>query len=366
MLSRIGILCFAASYLIVLALEISRLVFRSGVRGAFMLGWAAAGLLAHSIYLYYQAVGSDGVPLSSWRDWFLVAAWFLMVVYLYLVFYNPRNMLGVFLLPLVLGLIGMAWFVVSPAPFARQPASQIWGGIHGVSIGLAAAAMLLGFASGLMYLWQDHRLKHKIPPGKGLKLPSLEWLQHAAIRSMVASVILVGIGILTGMVLNLIDRRQPENRLRWFDPIVLGTSLMFFWLLFAVHVSYLFRRARRGRIVAYLAVLSFAILAVVLAAGLLLNSQHGGNKGEGGRMKREEKIANWQLQIANCKLNITGAMPTLAVGMMPSPLASHMPTTSVGMAPCPLSTFHFPLSTPHSTFRLPPSPFLHATSSRRL
>ncbi len=302
MLSRVSIICFAASYLIVLALEISRLTFRSGVRGAFMVGWAVAGLLAHTIFLYNQAVSSAGVPLSSWRDWFLVAAWFLMIVYLYLVYYHPRNMLGVYLMPLVLGLIGMAWSV-SPEPFARQPASQIWGGIHGASIGLAAAAMLFGFAAGLMYLRQDHRLKHKIPPGKGLKLPSLEWLQHAAVRSMVASTVLVGIGVLTGMVLNLIDRRQPDERLRWFDPFVLGTTLLFIWLLFAVHVSYLFRHARRGRIVAYLAILSFLFLVIVLAAGLLLNSQHGGAKGEGGRRKAEETIANWKLQNAKCKLN---------------------------------------------------------------
>jgi ABC-type uncharacterized transport system permease subunit len=358
MLSRVSILCFAASYLIVLALEISRLVFRSGVRGAFLVGWAAAGLLAHSIFLYNQAVTSAGAPLSSWRDWFLVAAWFLMLVYLYLFFYHPHNTIGVFLLPLVLGLIGMGWFVVSPAPFARQPASQIWGGIHGASIGLAAAAMIFGFATGLMYLRQNHRLKHKIPPGKGLKLPSLEWLLHAMIRSMAASTALVGVGVLTGMVLNLIDRQPPEDRLHWFDPMVLGTSLLFFWLLFALQVAYFFRRARRGRIVAGLAILNFIILVIVLAAGLLLNSQHGGKKGEGGRGKAEVRIANCQFQIANCKLNNSGAMPTLVVGMMQSPLASHMPTTSVGMAPNPLPTPHCPLST---------SPFaLHATSSRRL
>ena len=278
MLSRVSIICFAASYAIVLALEISRLVFRSGVRGAFLVGWAAAGLLAHSIYLYNEAVSSAGVPLSSWRDWFLVAAWFLMIVYLFLFFYHPRNMLGVFLLPLVLGFVGMAWFV-GKEPFARHPASQIWGGIHGASIGLAAVAMLVGFASGLMYFRQNHRLKHKTPPGKGLKLPSLEWLERAGVKSMVVATVMVGIGVLTGMLLNLIDRRTPEDRLRWFDPLVLGTTLMFFWLLFAVHVAYLFRRARRGRIVAYLAILSFVILVVVLAAGLLLNSRHGGKKG---------------------------------------------------------------------------------------
>jgi formate hydrogenlyase subunit 3/multisubunit Na+/H+ antiporter MnhD subunit len=200
-----------------------------------------------------------------------------------------------------------------------------------MSIGLAAAAMFFGFASGLMYHRQDHRLKHKIPPGKGLKLPSLEWLQHATVRSMVASTFLIGIGVLTGMVLNSIDRRQPEERLRWFDPLVLGTTIMFIWLLIAVHVSYLFKQARRGRIVAYLAVLSFLILVFVLAAGLLLNSQHGRIKAEGGRGKAEENIAYSKLST--------------------QPLDNN-----------PLSTLHPPLS----PFQLPPSAFLDATPTRRL
>jgi ABC-type uncharacterized transport system permease subunit len=323
MLSRVSIVCFAASYLIVLALEISRLVFRSGVRGAFLRGWAIAGFAAHSIFLYNQATSSEGVPLSSWRDWFLVAAWFLMIVYLYLIFYHPQNMLGVFVLPLVLALIGTAWFV-GAEPFARKPASQIWGGIHGTSIGLAATAMLFGFAVGLMYLRQDHRLKRKIPPGKGLKLPSLEWLEHASVRAMVAATVLVGIGVLTGMILNLIDRREGEDRLRWSDPLVLGTALMFVWLMVAVHISYLIRRARRGRIVAYLAVLSFIILVIVLAAGFALQSQHGGAKAEGGRGKGEQRIADWPSQNANCKLNEQRLAIDVKPLTVPCPLSPHL------------------------------------------
>ena len=49
MLSRVGIICFAASYAIVLAMEVSRLLFRSGIRGAIMLAWAGAGLFAHTV-----------------------------------------------------------------------------------------------------------------------------------------------------------------------------------------------------------------------------------------------------------------------------------------------------------------------------
>ena len=56
MLSGVSTICFAASYAVALALEISRLLFRSGVRGAVMLGFAAAGLVAHTAFLYYRAI----------------------------------------------------------------------------------------------------------------------------------------------------------------------------------------------------------------------------------------------------------------------------------------------------------------------
>jgi hypothetical protein len=254
-------------------------------------------------------------------------------------------------MPMVLGLIGTAWFVVSPEPFARKPASLIWGGIHGVSIGLAATSLLLGFAIGLMYLRQDHRLKHKIPPGRGLKLPSLEWLQSAAVRSMVASTVLVAVGVLTGLLLNLIHRQELGDRLPWFDPFILGTTLLFVWLLFSVHLSYLFRQTRRGRLVACLAVLGFVILTVVLTVGLFMNSRHGSAKAEGGRRKaeisRERQSPDWRMVIANRKLQIANCKLSDAIDV-------------------PLSRYDKTLAPLLSPFPLPPSPIAHAIPSRRL
>ena len=121
MLSGVSIICFAASYAVALALEISRLLFRSGVRGAVMLGFAAAGLVAHTAFLYYRAVNAAGAPLSSEKDWYLVAAWVLVVVYLYLAVLHPKVPFGLFLLPLALGLIGAATFLAKPS---RWPASR--------------------------------------------------------------------------------------------------------------------------------------------------------------------------------------------------------------------------------------------------
>ena len=53
--SRISVVCFAASYAVALACEASRLLFRSGVRGAVMVGFAAAGLVAHTAFLLWRA-----------------------------------------------------------------------------------------------------------------------------------------------------------------------------------------------------------------------------------------------------------------------------------------------------------------------
>ena len=65
MLSNITTLCFAGSYAVALALEASRLAFKSGVRGAVMIGFAAAGLFAHTAYLIAQAARASGPKETS-------------------------------------------------------------------------------------------------------------------------------------------------------------------------------------------------------------------------------------------------------------------------------------------------------------
>ena len=286
MLSRIGILCFAASYSVAFSLEITRLFFRSGIRGAIMLGFAGAGLFAHTVYLYYRAASATGSPLSSSRDWCLVAAWILAATYLYLTAYHPKKAFGLFILPLVLALIGVGTYLANPEPFPRGPASKVWGMIHGLSILLAAVAVLVGFAAGLMYLGQAYRLKQKLPPRRGLRLPSLEWLRHANLRSTGIAVLMLAAGIVSGIILNLINYQPENDRLPWTDPVVLSTLGMFAWLVMCVFVGRFYKPAREGHRVAFLTLLSFLFLVFALAVVLLSNTQHGGPRGE-QRHKRE-------------------------------------------------------------------------------
>ena len=275
MLAGVQIICFAASYAVALVLEVSRLLFRSGVRGAVMLGFVGAGWVAHTVFLYYRAVHAVGVPLSSYRDWFLLAAWVLIVVYIYLGCCHPRTPFGLFLLPLALGLIATA-ALLADKPFAREPASKVWGTIHGVSLLLGTVSVLVGFAAGMMYLGQAWRLKHQGPSATGLRLPSLEWLQRTNARAIVVSALMLGMGLLSGMILNAINYRHRAPVLPWNDPVVLSTSAMFVWLLLHAALSVFYQPVRQGRKIAYLTVASFLFLMVALAMTLLLGTRHGG------------------------------------------------------------------------------------------
>lgn len=275
-LSGVGIVCFAASYSVALALEISRIFFRSGIRGAVMLGFAAAGFFAHTVFLVHRAAEATGSPLSSKQEWYLVAAWLLAGVYLYLAYFHPKNAFGVFILPLVLALIGVGTLAADTVPFARESASKVWGAIHAISILLATVSMLVGFAAGVMYLIQAYRLKRKLPPLRGLQLPSLEWLQRVNARAILISLLLMGVGILAGVVLNLINYERQLSRLPWDDPLVLSTLGLFGWLLLSTAVGVVYKPTRQGRKVAYLTVVSLVFLIIALGIGMSVVTQHAG------------------------------------------------------------------------------------------
>jgi ABC-type uncharacterized transport system permease subunit len=145
-----------------------------------------------------------------------------------------------------------------------------------------AVTVIVGFVAGVIYLWQSYRLKHKRPPLAGIRLPSLERLENVNSRAIVLSALLVGIGVLSGFVLNLINHRDAHDEaLSWTDPIVWRSAGMFAWLLAAVAFKTLYRPARRGRKVAYLTVASFVFLAIFLAAQLIgTGHDFGGEKAD--------------------------------------------------------------------------------------
>lgn len=277
MIAGISLTCFTASYIVALALEATRIWFRSGLRGALMLGFAAAGVIAQTLFLGYRAATStEAAPLSSEFDWYLIAAWALAAVYLGWTFRQlnapneRRTAVGLFLLPLVLALIAAAQFMANREPLAKEQASGVWVVIHLGCLATGLVSALIGAATGVMELVQAYRMKHKMPAQQGLKLPSLEWLQQTGLRTLFTSFALFALGLLTGIILNLV-----LGIISWTDPVVWSLGIVVLWLAAATTFTIVYRPARQGRKVAYLTVASAILVITVIGLSRMLPSRHG-------------------------------------------------------------------------------------------
>ena len=262
-MSNISVFCFAASYTVALLLECSRLFFRSGIRGILLISFAFAGLLAQTLFVIARL--SQESPQDS-LDWYLLVAWILAAIYLYLLFYHPKVPLGIFLLPLILALIAFAEYL--PQESGYPMGKSAWGMVHGFSLLLGTVIIFFGFIGGLIYLIQSNRLQRKRVPIR-FRLPSLEWTEKITSRCIVMAAILLATGVLSGIALNARGGDVP-----WSDPVVWSSGLLLLWLAAAMVFNAIYRPSRQGRKVAYLTLVSAAFLLLVLAVTRLVPSAH--------------------------------------------------------------------------------------------
>lgn len=275
-ISGISVVCFVASYAVALVCEVSRLAFRSGMRGAAMVAFATAGLLAHTLFLGWRAVNESAVPLSSPFDWYLLAAWLLAAGYLWLTLANPRTPVGLFLLPVVLALVGAAQ-LSSREPFPQSPATQVWGAIHGMFNLAASVSVALGAVAGLMWLIQAGRLARKQAPLQGFRMPSLERLAHVTGRTQGIAAWTAVAGFVSGIVLNAVNgRRGLMETVPWTDPVVLRMAALVAWLIVADALAHAARRRADGpRVAAWLSLVSLVVLTASILWGIFGATRHG-------------------------------------------------------------------------------------------
>lgn len=260
-MGKVTVFCFAASYASALLLDVLHQVWGKPVLRWLGIGFGAAGLLAHTIYLAVQR------PPLAWQfGWMLFLAWILAIVYLYRAVHYPRLAWGLFMLPLVLGLVGLATVLGRPpegtesVPAGLSPQDdRFWGRLHAGFLFCAAIGMCVAFLASLMYLFQARRLRAKVLPGKGLHLLSLERLEEMNRRAIVLAFPMLTVGMLLGAVL----MTRVADSLAWTDPRVLSTGVL--WLVFAVLLQLRYGRHLRGKQLALGTIAAFALLIVCLA-----------------------------------------------------------------------------------------------------
>jgi ABC-type transport system involved in cytochrome c biogenesis permease subunit len=258
-LERITVFCFAASYAVALALELFQLLRPRPIQRWLITGFGFAGLLAQTLFLSVQHPS-----LSHQYGSLLFLSWILAIFYLYGSVHHRQVAWGVFVLPLLLGLILLAEVFGKPATatgwldeLLALESGRFWRVVHIALFLLASVGICVAFLASIMYLLQAHRLKTKALPGRGLRLLSLERLEAMNRRAIILSFPLLTVGLLVSLVLLL---HGPDRLAGWTDPRVLTTVLL--WLLFGVVLYLRYGYRLRGRSVAWLTIMAFGLLLV--------------------------------------------------------------------------------------------------------
>lgn len=260
-MDQVKIFCFFASYSLALALELWHQFRPRPVFRLLALTAGAAGLIAQTLYLYTKQP-----PLFWPFGWMQFTAWILAIFYLCGAIHHARLDWGVFVLPVVLGLVGLGVAFGQPPPGQRNQwldqtlsLHDLWRPVHVVLLLLATVGVCVGFVASLMYLFQAHRLRAKTPPGRGLRLLSLERLEAMNRRAIVLAFPLLTAGILAGVVMLV----QGSDLVGWTDPRVLGTAGL--WLAFVLLLYLRYGHHLRGRQVALLTIAAFVLLLACVA-----------------------------------------------------------------------------------------------------
>lgn len=272
--------CFGLSYLCAFLLELARLLW-PGV------GWRAAGLVfgvagvfAHSAYLLFNQP-SLAAPYGS----LLLLAWVMAIFYLYgTVHYanvgraaernasfrqaRPGAAWAVFVLPVVIGLVGLSLALVTAAPESAAftvpgwaVGDRFWGMVHGVLIFFASVGVSVSFLASVMYLVQARRLRRKVAPGRGMPMLNLERLETMNRRALNGAFPMLTAGLLVGTILLPHGPSFSDN---WLSLKVLSTAGL--WLVFLVLLYLRYGAHVPARRLALFSIGAFALLIVALVA----------------------------------------------------------------------------------------------------
>ncbi len=112
-MDRLKVLCFAGTYGLALLCELARLVVRSPFRWYLTVGLTSLGWLVQTAFLANLAFKEQSLlPVTTAFESVMVLAWIVALIGIYFMIHWPRNVaVGLFVLPLVLGLVVAAgWF----------------------------------------------------------------------------------------------------------------------------------------------------------------------------------------------------------------------------------------------------------------
>jgi hypothetical protein len=240
MLANVTVLCFMASYLVALGLELTKFLRKKNayIRPLIFL-FSFAGLVAQTAYIFNRARETQLPPLlSSSHDWLIVFSWLLVSIFLFINLIDEQLSIGLFLFPLVLALVISSYFVDDVTNALVEPAIRSWALLHAALLVLGGVGIVLCFVISAMYLIQHRRLKQKQNFSEGFHLPSLAKLSRLNRWALMVSAPLLTIGMGIGIGLGVYVRKGAQS-ISFYDPVIIIYEIV--WIAMMISVIFILR-----------------------------------------------------------------------------------------------------------------------------
>lgn len=227
--------------------------------GRSLQGFLAGGAVLHAIAVASQSFAIGHLAVANFGEAMSFLALLLVTVFLGVQWRGPLVALGAVVAPLAfsLGLCASALGGGSqPLPPSLQSA---WLPVHVTLAFLGDAVFALAFSASALYLLQERRLKTRRGRGPLPHLPSLETLDRLNYSCLVWGLVLLTLGIVTGIVW----AHEAWDRYTWATDPKLVISLVV-WAIYVVLLQGRMTAGWRGRWAAQLTIAGFAVILVSL------------------------------------------------------------------------------------------------------
>jgi ABC-type uncharacterized transport system permease subunit len=219
-------------------------------------------VLVHTFVIGMQTMEVGHVPVANPSRAISTSVWLLALSYLYIEITTDERAMGVFILPIAVGLQVIP--ALNPGVENVDPVlDSPWFWVHVLSLLFAYASFALAAMLGLIYLLQFKEIKKKHLGYFYTRLPSLSTLDVMNLRSMSVGWVFLSIGVVVGIIWASQARASAPD-----DPNLQAMGLndpkiLFAILTWAVYSFALLSRRTMGwggRQAAWLAALGFVIV----------------------------------------------------------------------------------------------------------
>jgi ABC-type transport system involved in cytochrome c biogenesis permease subunit len=164
----------------------------------------AFGLLCQTVTIGVRSSQTGHGPYTSSFEVALFLAWLMVVVFFLTEWKYKIKNLGAFIIPIVFVILLFSAFLSKDVILVYESSEmRFWLTMHRTLSILGYAAFSIAFASGIMYLIQEHQVKTKKLGIMYFRMPSLEVLDDLNFKVIMLGFPLFTLGFMTGSISNM-------------------------------------------------------------------------------------------------------------------------------------------------------------------